>query len=125
MARRRPIGRRRPGFADGVFRVGNLAGEAHPVVAEGISMALQSAWLLSRRLIAAGGNQAAVDVARAYQADWNASFALRIRAAALFAGLAMRPAAVGLLIPALRAFPGAITLGAYLSGKSKVVVAAS
>jgi len=116
---------RRPVFADGVFRVGNLAGEAHPVVAEGISMALQSAWLICGRLIAAGRHGIAAEIARDYQADWTASFALRIRAAALFAGLAMRPAAVSLLVPALRAFPGAITFGAWLSGKSKVVTAAS
>ena len=37
----------RPGirdrYADGIFRIGNCAGEAHPIVAEGISMAMQSA----------------------------------------------------------------------------------
>ena len=36
---------------DGVFLLGNAAGEAHPIVAEGISMAIQSAWLLCERLI--------------------------------------------------------------------------
>jgi len=111
-------------YADGIFRIGNLAGEAHPVVAEGISMALQSAWLLCSRLIAAGRDCVAADVAPTYQADWTTSFALRIRAAALFAELAMRPAAVSLLLPVLRAIPGAITFGAYLSGKSKFVIAA-
>ena len=116
---------RRSVFADGILRIGNLAGEAHPVVAEGISMALQSAWILCSRLIAAGRDCVAADVAPTYQADWTTSFALRIRAAALFAELAMRPAAVSLLVPALRVFPRAITLGAYLSGKSKVVVATS
>src|ERR1700683_2580756 len=40
----------------GICAVGNAAGEAHPVVAEGISMAMQSAWLLTRRLIARGPN---------------------------------------------------------------------
>ena len=34
----------------GIFPVGNAAGEAHPVIAEGISIAMQSAWLLARRL---------------------------------------------------------------------------
>ena len=46
----------RPGIRlqcrDGIFPVGNAAGEAHPVIAEGISIALQSAWLLARYLIA-------------------------------------------------------------------------
>lgn len=35
-------------FSNGVFLVGNAAGEAHPIVAEGISMAMQAAWLLAR-----------------------------------------------------------------------------
>ena len=29
-----------------VFRIGNAAGEAHPIIGEGMSMAMQSAWLL-------------------------------------------------------------------------------
>ncbi len=36
----------------GVYPLGNLAGEAHPVIAEGISMAMQSAWLLVREMTA-------------------------------------------------------------------------
>ena len=44
----------RPGmrdvYADDIFRVGNLAGESHPIIAEGISMALQSGWMLAREL---------------------------------------------------------------------------
>src|SRR5712692_1888418 len=44
-------GIRRCGF-DSIFLVGNAAGEAHPVVAEGIGMAMQSAWLLCERLTA-------------------------------------------------------------------------
>ena len=37
---------------DGVYFAGNIAGEAHPVIAEGISMAIQSSGLLTRMLIA-------------------------------------------------------------------------
>ena len=37
---------------DGIFAVGNAAAEAHPIVAEGISMAIQSATLLCGQLIA-------------------------------------------------------------------------
>ena len=37
--------------SDGLFRIGNAAGEAHPIIGEGISMALQSAWLLCARLL--------------------------------------------------------------------------
>ena len=35
---------------DAVLRVGNAAGEAHPLIGEGMTMALQSAWLLSQTL---------------------------------------------------------------------------
>ena len=45
------VGPIRPGIRqchrDGLFLLGNAAGKAHPVVAEGISMAMQSAWLLA------------------------------------------------------------------------------
>ncbi len=112
----------RSGYADGIFRIGNLAGEAHPIVAEGISMALQSAWLLCRHLIAAAGERAAPDIARAYEADWRASFAMRIRAAAIFAHVAVRPNAVALLLPLFAQFPRMLTFGALLAGKSKQVV---
>ncbi len=35
----------RPAYEGDIFRAGNLAGEAHPIVAEGIAMAIQSGWL--------------------------------------------------------------------------------
>ena len=44
-----------PRYADGIFFTGNIAGEAHPVIAEGISMAIQSSGLLARLLIAGRG----------------------------------------------------------------------
>ena len=34
----------------GCFAIGNAAGEAHPIIGEGISMAMQGAWLLCARL---------------------------------------------------------------------------
>ena len=36
---------------DALFRIGNAAGEAHPIIGEGMSMALQSAWLLCAQLL--------------------------------------------------------------------------
>lgn len=117
----------RPRHADGVFRVGNLAGEAHPIVAEGISMAMQSAWLLGRLLLAqgeavlAGGDRAPIEAA--YAAQWKAAFATRIHAAALFAQVLMRPRAAGLVVPVLKQFPGMLTLCAALSGKTRQVAA--
>jgi flavin-dependent dehydrogenase len=118
----------RPRHADGVFRVGNLAGEAHPIVAEGISMAMQSSWLLCRLLIAAGdgvrAGHARDAIARAYAAQWRTAFAPRIHAAALFAQVLMRPRPAALVVPVLKQFPAALTLCAQLSGKTRQVVAA-
>jgi menaquinone-9 beta-reductase len=106
-------------YADGIFRVGNCAGEAHPIVAEGISMAMQSAALLCRLLIAgkAAGHQQAETGSR-YAAEWDHLFAPRIRASSLFAALAMSPAAAGLGLPLMKSFPRLLTFGAHLSGKT-------
>jgi flavin-dependent dehydrogenase len=112
----------RPRYAQGLFRVGNIAGEAHPIVAEGISMAMQSGWLLARLLIrrAADARQGrALDaIGAAYAARWRQCFAPRIHAAALFAHLAMRPSAVAVLAPLVARFPALLTVGTELSGKT-------
>jgi len=99
----------RPRYKDGVFFVGNMAGEAHPVIAEGISMAIQSSGLLAKLLIAERGD--------AYAREWQRHFAPRIRAAALFAHLAMRDAGRVAGLAVLRAAPSLLELGARLSGK--------
>ncbi len=122
----RPGIRRRAG--GGLFTVGNLAGEAHPIVAEGISMAMQSAWLLCRHLVD-GQDQgftisAVAEAGRRYTADWNHAFATRLRAAAVFAQLAMRPNAVDLLLPLVKTCPGILSWGARLSGKARDTVPA-
>ena len=118
----RSAGPIRPGIrgtrCDGIFLVGNAAGEAHPVVAEGISMAMQSSWLLVRRLLeteAAGKH--IDDAAHTYSRDWTRAFAWRIHAAALIAHWAMHPAAVALTVPLLRAFPRMLTASARQTGK--------
>ncbi len=119
----------RPGirscYADGIFRIGNLAGEAHPVVAEGISMAMQSAWLLCGHLIARGhrhaSREACAEIGAAYTDDWRRQFATRIGVAATVAHLAMRPVARAAGAPLLTAFPRLLTLGATLSGKTRVL----
>jgi len=95
--------------ADGVFFTGNIAGEAHPVIAEGISMAIQSSGLLAQLLIEGR--------AQDYAQDWKRRFAPRIRAASLFAHLAMHDATRAASLAALRALPGLLSLGARLSGK--------
>ena len=114
-------GIRRCGF-NGIFLVGNAAGEAHPVVAEGIGMAMQSAWLLGECLTAGPvevQSDKAVDAVRGdYTAAWRRTLAPRIRVAALIAHWAMRPALVACALPLLRLFPGVLTAGARLSGKA-------
>ena len=40
----------RLGTDEGLMRIGNAAGEAHPIIGEGMSMALQSAFMLSEHL---------------------------------------------------------------------------
>jgi flavin-dependent dehydrogenase len=119
----------RPGIRafryDGIFTVGNAAGEAHPIVAEGISMAIQSAWLLCECLIARKDavlfGRAVETVGRDYAASWRRNFARRIHAAALFAHLAMRPATAQLAVALLKRAPAILTLGAHLSGKAQLL----
>jgi 2-polyprenyl-6-methoxyphenol hydroxylase-like FAD-dependent oxidoreductase len=108
----------------GIFLVGNSAGEAHPAVAEGISMALQAAWLLASRLIAwrrAGSATPLHAVGEDYAAAWRRSFGPRLYASSVLAHWAMRPTAVAGLLPLLRCFPRLLSLGAQLSGKATVV----
>ncbi|HEX5538621.1 MAG TPA: hypothetical protein VFX01_02430, partial [Methylophilaceae bacterium] len=108
------------------FAIGNAAGEAHPIIGEGISMAMQSAWLLSRRLIAHHANSPTAESYRslrqAYADDWRRSFAGRIRLSALFAHVAMRPALTDRLLPMLQRWPGLLTHGARFSGKVRSAV---
>jgi 2-polyprenyl-6-methoxyphenol hydroxylase-like FAD-dependent oxidoreductase len=120
----------RPGIrvdqSAGLFVVGNAAGEAHPVVAEGISMALQSSWLLTELLIAwkkAGGNRATLrDVQRDYAARWRTNFAARIWASLGIAQWAMHTTPQSITRPVLWCFPALLTWGARISGKTHVVV---
>jgi flavin-dependent dehydrogenase len=119
----------RPGirvaFADGVFRVGNAAGEAHPIIAEGISMAVQSAWLLGRTLISEQNSldnaSILADVGSAYAASWRAHFASRIHAAAVFAHTLKRPESAALALALPKRFPALLTFCAALSGKTKQI----
>jgi menaquinone-9 beta-reductase len=117
----------RLGQGDGVFRVGNAAGEAHPIVGEGISMALQSAFVLAaligperQRLVDPHSAAAAQSrLLHEYEACWRQRFARRLRIAAAFAHLAMRPWAARAAWPIVRAWPGLLTRGARWSGKTR------
>jgi flavin-dependent dehydrogenase len=110
----------RPGIRsrhrDGIFFAGNAAGEAHPIIAEGISMAIQSSWLLAQHLFA-GGPAAGANYARA----WKAQFAPRVHAASLFARLAMNNHGRAASAQLIRAFPAILNWGTALSGKTLAV----
>src|SRR5438067_3285753 len=96
-------------YHDGTFFTGNLAGEAHPVIAEGISMAIQSSALLARLLVAHRGER--------YAQDWRQAFSPRIYAAAAIANLAMRRPTRAAGLALVRAVPALLGAGARLSGK--------
>jgi menaquinone-9 beta-reductase len=114
----------RSGYDRGIFRIGNAAGEAHPAVAEGITMAVQSAQmlvdLLAARRDAIHDPQARNVVGRAYAAAWRAGFARRVRVSNLIAQWAMRPRLVRACLPLVRRFPKLLTWGARQSGKIDV-----
>ncbi|HUK29800.1 MAG TPA: NAD(P)/FAD-dependent oxidoreductase [Candidatus Acidoferrum sp.] len=114
-------GIRRRAF-ENIFLVGNAAGEAHPVVAEGIGMAMQSASLLCERLTAQPAEALSgklMDAVNAdYAAAWRRNLAPRIHVASLIAHWAMRPIAVASVMPMIRLFPGVLTAGARYSGKA-------
>jgi hypothetical protein len=116
----------RPRFAEGLFRVGNAAGEAHPVVAEGITMAMQSSWLLTEELCRhAPGDldpERLQQIGQAYSRQYLNAFEPRIRAAAGIARCAMSTPLRGALLPVFRAFPALITFGARLTGKTRRVI---
>ena len=117
----------RPGIrarhADGIFRVGNVAGESHPIIAEGQSMAIQSAWLLARALENIDVNDPAArqTAGRRYAEEWSGQFATRIRVAGVFSHLAMRPGFSNVAGAVIGRIPGLLELGARLSGKTRLI----
>lgn len=115
----------RPAYADDIFRVGNLAGESHPIIAEGISMAIQSGWLLAAEVDRAGtgflDKEAREEIGRRYSLIWGRQFRVRILAAAAFARIAAFPASTAIVGSLVEILPAILTLGAKLSGKAKAV----
>ncbi|HEY4999307.1 MAG TPA: hypothetical protein VII36_09195, partial [Usitatibacter sp.] len=119
----------RPGIrtlaSGGIFAVGNAAGEAHPLVAEGISMAIQSAWILAsilaRRPHGALSRQEIDAAGREYAARWRAQLATRVRAASLFAALTARPSGARASAAAVATLPRLLTWGAQWSGKARAL----
>jgi flavin-dependent dehydrogenase len=112
---------------DGIFAVGNAAAEAHPIVAEGISMAIQSATLLCGQLIArlevpsdpSRSSQALDGIRHDYAMAWRRNFSRRLYMAALFAHLFMRPVPARIAARLLERFPQFLTEAARWSGKAE------
>lgn len=120
------VGPLRPGVRLGALRgpflVGNAAGECHPLIGEGISMALQSAVMLGDLLIRQPpreiAGQHAADLHRAYTAAWRRKFTPRLRLAAIFAHIAMRPLLAGAARRFLAVRPALLGDAARLAGKT-------
>lgn len=115
----------RSAYENDVFRVGNIAGESHPIIAEGIAMALQSGWILAAQLGKyeqwdIGAREAA---GQAYGSAWRNQFATRIRLAAILSGMAASPNGAKFMQAVISRFPVSLSLGAALSGKTKPVLA--
>lgn len=110
----------------GIFPIGNAAGEAHPVIAEGISMAMQSAWLLCQLLVQWRQKHSLKSdldrVAQRYAVAWRRAFVPRLNASRFVAEWAMRPLAVATTLPLLWCFPTMLTWFARRSGKASLVV---
>ena len=108
---------------DALFRIGNAAGEAHPIIGEGMSMAVQSAWLLCAQLLLAVPRDGLSDTAWQsgvrcrYAVEWRRQFAPRLRLAAGLAYLAMRPALISPWLGLLGRWPVLLTQGARRAGK--------
>lgn len=121
------VGPLRPGIrigkTQGPFLVGNAAGEAHPLIGEGINMALQSAFLLTSELlkqpVAAIDASRFREIHRDYGAAWRIAFSNRIRLAAAYAHLAMRPALSGSAAAVLRRWPPLLAEAARWAGKAR------
>jgi flavin-dependent dehydrogenase len=114
-------GIRRPNVAQ-VFFSGNLAGEAHPIIAEGISMAIQSSVMLARLVVADGSPAFSAERHRelsdAYQNAWRTAFGLRVGVSSLFARFAMETWTRRLAAPIFEQFPTLLTWGARQAGKA-------
>ena len=90
-------------------------------------MALQSAFVLAALIGPARAGSSARPTARAaqrralaaYEALWRRRFARRLRVAAAFAHVAMRPALARVAWPLVRRWPGVLTDGARLSDKTR------
>ncbi|MCU0758879.1 MAG: NAD(P)/FAD-dependent oxidoreductase [Steroidobacteraceae bacterium] len=111
----------------GPLRVGNAVGECHPLVGEGIAMAIQSAALLASRLVRHGPRAHAGRAAEALRLDyaraWRATFRARLLAAAACGRTAMHPPLARPAGALLQAWPALLAVAARLAGKARPALA--
>jgi flavin-dependent dehydrogenase len=111
-----------PSSSAGVLRVGNAAVEAHPLIGEGICMALQSAALLAGLL---AGKPTTLDAAfvdrceQRYARECHRAFARRMQWARYCAYIAMHGALAGPLAALMQSWPMTLSLAARLAGKAR------
>lgn len=89
---------KRPLYREGIFAIGNAAGEAHPVVGEGITLAMHSAALLCEPLGRALGSGWSAGTERAvahrYASAWRRRIAFKLWISHRLAALAMQPSSI-------------------------------
>ncbi|MFN2644281.1 MAG: NAD(P)/FAD-dependent oxidoreductase [Burkholderiales bacterium] len=103
----------RPVVRDGIFTIGNAAGEVHPIVGEGITLALQSAAALARPLteaLARGGDCA--EAVPQYGRQHRALFRRRLWRSSVLAALATHPLLARSAREGLRYAPSLLALAA-------------
>ena len=122
------IGPLRLGFAapsaPGILSVGNAAVEAHPLIGEGICMALQTAALLTALLPSKPtpiDETLIRDCQGRYRRACRRAFAWRIHWARCCAHLAMQRSGASLLARVLQRRPRTLTFAAQLAGKAQSV----
>jgi 2-polyprenyl-6-methoxyphenol hydroxylase-like FAD-dependent oxidoreductase len=106
----------------GIARIGNAAAEAHPLIGEGICMALQSAAILGKLCGHRPKDLRAayiVDVQRTHAATCRKEFLGRMRLAQLYARVAMQPSLANAAAIVMQTWPGTLTAGAELAGKAR------
>jgi flavin-dependent dehydrogenase len=101
---------RRAAIAAGIHRVGNALAETHPLVGEGMRMALLSSRALVRDLLHDNGGTRAVRMRTAGSS--------RMSVAACLAHMAMRPRLAGTAGSLLQHWPSLLTTAARCAGKA-------
>jgi flavin-dependent dehydrogenase len=103
--------------------VGNASGESHPLIGEGITMALQSSKMLVEILLSQANHVTDTRVLRAahesYKKAWLKTFLPRLRFAALYANVVMRAPLAASVEGWLRHRPAVLTTAARFAGKAR------